>query len=70
MIIKCKLFFFCFLVSQINTRHTFLARFIGTKAEEDISFNKANEVNLWVTVTTCVCCILEMVLYLAYNRMV
>ena len=59
-----------FLVSQINTRHNFLARFIGTKEQEDISYSKASEVNLWVTVTTCVCCILEMALYFAYNRMV
>ena len=59
-----------FSVSQINARHHFLARFIGTKDEEDISFNKANEVNLWVTTTTCVCCILEIILYFAYNRLV
>ena len=57
-------------MSQINTRHNFLTRFIGTKPQEDISFIKANEVNLWVTVTTCVCCILEIGLYFAYNRVV
>ena len=57
-------------MSQINARHHFLARFIGTKNEEDISFNKANEVQVWVTVTTCVCCILELGLYFAYNRLV
>ena len=55
---------------QINARHNFLDRFIGTKELEDISYSKASEVNLWVTVMTCVCCILEMVLYFAYNRMV
>ena len=57
-------------MSQINARHNFLDRFIGTKEKEDISYSKATEVNLWVTVTTCVCCMLEMALYLAYNRMV
>ena len=57
-------------MSQINARHNFLDRFIGTKEKEDISYSKAAEVNLWVTVTTCVCCILEMALYFAYNRMV
>ena len=57
-------------MSQINARHHFLARFIGTKNEEDISFNKANDVQMWVTVTTSVCCILEIGLYFAYNRLV
>ena len=57
-------------MSQINTRHNFLARFIGTFPKEDKSFNKANEVQLAVTVTTCVCCILEIGLYFAYNRLV
>ena len=57
-------------MSQINARHNFLDRFIGTKEREDISFRKASEVNLLVTVTTCVCCILEVALYFAYNRMV
>ena len=57
-------------MSQINARHNFLDRFIGTKEKEDISFSKATEVNLWVSVTTCVCCILEMGIYFAYNRMV
>ena len=61
---------FSFSVSQINTRHNFLDRFIGTKEEEDISYSKAYEVNLRVTVTTCVCCVLEIALYFFYNRMV
>ena len=57
-------------MSQINARHNFLDRFIGTKEKEDISFSKAMEVNLWVTVMTCVCCMLEIALYFIYNRMV
>ena len=57
-------------MSQINARHNFLDRFIGTKEKEDISFSKASEINFLVTVTTCVCCILEVALYFAYNRMV
>ena len=57
-------------MSQINARHNFLDRFIGTKEKEDISYSKASEVNLWVTVTTCVCCMLEIALYFFYNRMV
>ena len=59
-----------FSVSQINARHNFLDRFIGTKAKEDISYSKATEVNLWVTVMTCVCCMLEIALYFVYNKMV
>ena len=57
-------------MSQINARHNFLDRFIGTKEKEDISFSKASEINFLVTVTTWVCCILEVALYFAYNRMV
>ena len=59
-----------FSVSQINSRHKFLEGFLGTKPEEDISHAKANEVNLWITVTTCICCVLEILLYFLYNRMV
>ena len=59
-----------FSVSKINARHKFLDRFIGTKEKEDISYSKASEVNLWVTVTTCVCCMLEIALYFFYNRKV
>ena len=59
-----------FSVSQINTRHNFLDRFIGTKEEEDISYSNASKVNLRVTVTTCVCCMLEIALYFFYNRKV
>ena len=57
-------------MSQINSRHKFLDGFLGTKPEEDKSYAKANEVNLWITVTTCLCCVLEIVLYFVYNRMV
>ena len=55
---------------QINSRHNFLEGFLGTKPKEDISYAKANEVNLWITVTTCICCVLEIILYFVYNRMV
>ena len=58
------------VVSQVNARHVFLARFIGTQDRENISYNEANKVNLWVTLTTCLCCILEMGLYFAYNEWV
>ena len=57
-------------MSQINARHNFLARFIGTQDKENLSYSKATEVNLWVTVMTCVCCMLEIALYFVYNKMV
>ena len=57
-------------VIQINSRHKFLEGFLGTKPEEDISHVMANEVNLWITVNTCMCCVLEIILYFVYNRMV
>ena len=57
-------------MSQINARHNFLVRFIGTQDKENHSYSLANEVNLWVTVMTCVCCILEIALYFLYNRKV
>ena len=55
---------------QINSRHNFLDSFLGTKPEEDISHARANEVNLWITLTTSLCCVLEIVLYFIYNRLV
>ena len=64
------MFIYLFSVSQINARHHFLIRFIGTQDRENISYDKATEVQLWVTVTTCICCVLEIGLYFAYNRMV
>ena len=69
-LIKLQLIYLWLAVSQINARHMFLARFIGTQEKEDISYNKANKLNLWVTLTTCLCCLLEIGLYFAYNELV
>ena len=68
--LKYKLSKILLLVIQINSRHNFLDSFLGTKPEEDISHARANEVNLWITLTTSLCCVLEIVLYFIYNRMV
>ena len=62
--------FLIILVIQINSRHNFLVGFLGAKPEEEISVARANEVNLWITLTTSLCCVLEIVLYYVYNRMV
>ena len=48
----------------------FLARFIGTQEKEDISYIEANKLNLVATLTTCLCSILEIGLYFAYNELV
>ena len=55
---------------QINSRHNFLVGFLGAKPEEEISVARANEVNLWITLTMSLCCVLEIVIYFIYNRMV
>ena len=70
MIDNIKLTVISNLAFQINTRHHFLTRFVGTKEREDRSYSHVNTDNLWITLTTCLCCILEIVLYLVYNRMV
>ena len=59
-----------FAVRQINAKHVFLARFIGTQENEDISYIEANKLNLVATLTTCLCSILEIGLYFAYNKLV
>ena len=59
-----------FIVRQVNTRHAFLTRFTGTQENEDQSHTNANEVNLWITLTTILCCVLEIILYFVYNRIV
>ena len=58
------------LVRQINSRHAFLIRFTGTKEKENQSHTNANEFNLWITLTTILCCVLEIILYFVYNRLV
>ena len=58
------------LVSKINSRHHFLSRFIGTKEKENLSYSRASEVNLWITLTTSLCCVLEILLYFFFNRLV
>ena len=57
-------------MSKINSRHQFLSKFIGTKEKENLSYSRASEVNLWITLTTILCCVLEIILYFVYNRLV
>ena len=62
--------FIIVLVSKIYSRHQFLSRFIGAKEKENLSYSRANDVNLWITLTTILCCVLEIILYFVYNRLV
>ena len=57
-------------MSKVNSRQHFLSRFIGTKEKENLSYSRASEVNLWITLTTILCCVLEIILYFVYNRLV
>ena len=57
-------------VSQINSRHIFLKSLIGTKEEEDYSYENANSL-LWTT--TCLFflfSVLEVVFFYLYNNKV
>ena len=57
-------------VYNINTRHEFLSRFIGTKKEEDDSMEAA--IKLVIAFTTCLIgfSVLEISFYFIYNRFV
>ena len=56
--------------AQIIKRHTFLTRLIGTKSEENLSYEKTVEVLKATTVTMIVLCILEPATYFIYNSKV
>ena len=55
---------------KIKQRHGFLVETIGTKDEENISFNNSN--NLMISVTACMLAlsIMEFAAYILYNRKV
>ena len=57
-------------VYNINTRHAFLTRLIGTKSEEDTSLEAVNHLATVVTVTAVVAWGLELAFYFIYNRFV
>ena len=55
---------------KIKQRHALLARTIGTKAEEDISYTNSHNLVIGATVSMIGLCILEVVAYFLYNRKV
>ena len=55
---------------KIKQRHEFLARTIGTKAEEDISYTRSHNLMIGATASMVSLCILEVAAYYLYNRKV
>merc|ERR1712046_113551 len=53
---------------KINLRHTLLTRCIGAKKEEEDSLSNCNTLMITVTVCMIVFSILEVAMYLLYNR--
>merc|ERR1712126_32622 len=54
-------------VYNINKRHSFLSRYFGTKASEDLSYNNAYQLFLVATIGMPSLCILEIVCYFFYS---
>ena len=59
-----------FAGAQIIKRHTFLTRLIGTKPEENLSYENTIEVLKVTTVVMILLCILEPATYFLYNSKV
>ena len=55
---------------KIQQRHELLARTIGTKAEEDISYTRSHNLMIGATASMICLCILEVAAYYLYNRKV
>ena len=59
-----------YLDIKIKMRHSFLEQTFGTKPEEDLSHKNSNTLMISATVCMFAFCILEIVFYYLYNRMV
>ena len=59
-----------YLDFKIKQRHALLARTIGTKAEEDISYTNSHNLVIGATASMIALCILEAASYYLYNRKV
>ena len=57
-------------VHNVNTRHQFLAKLIGTKPEEDKSVAAVNQLATAVSTSTVAVSLLELGFYFLYNRIV
>ena len=54
-------------VKQINNRHSFLTKLIGTKEEEDYSYEMANYLQVLITTCFFVFSFMEMAMFYVYN---
>ena len=64
----------CYLLTnsgyQIRSRHSLLKSLIGTKLEEDQSFESINNCLLYINIIMLLCCAMETVSYYIYNNKV
>ena len=58
------------LVQNIESRHNLLRRTIGTRSEENESYQTAQTLQLSITICLVLFSLLEMIFYFAYNNMV
>ena len=57
-------------VQKITTRHYLLNRAIGTRSEEDESYQTSQTLQIYITFSIVLLSILEMLFYFAYNNLV
>ena len=55
---------------NIRARHSFLARLVGTKPQEDLSLENVNSLLLVLTLSMLIFCVLEAGVFFIYNKMV
>ena len=55
---------------QIRSRHFLLKKLIGTKPEEDLSFDNVNTLLITSTSVMIFSCIMEVLMYFLYNNKV
>ena len=55
---------------KVSSRHNLLSRTIGTKSEEEESYQTVNTLKLAITLCLVFFSLLEMIFYFSYNNMV
>ena len=61
---------FYILGHNIKARHSFLARLVGAKPQEDLSLENVNTLLLVLTLSMLIFCVLEAGVFFIYNKMV
>ena len=64
---KCFIIKTFISVANINDRHNFIQRLIGSKEDENVSFENGNEVVMVVSICCLVFTALETLFYFLYN---